>query len=134
MTKQAIWQIYLPCPKYIPRPTTANALLQKPNYIHQADLLFLPHDTIRKKVYKYALTISDEASKSVARLKKNYKRSPLTWPKILKVDPGIVVMASVNVLMSKKGVTVQRGEVGNQRAQGIVERLNKTLAERLFSH
>ena len=32
-------------------------------------------------------------------------------------------MASVNVLMSKKGVTVQRGEVGNHRAQGIVERL-----------
>ena len=43
-------------------------------------------------------------------------------------------MASVNVLMSKKGVTVQRGEVGNHRVQGIVERLNKTLAERLFSH
>ena len=57
----------------------------KPNYIHQADLLFLPHDTIGKKVYKNALTISDEASrfkeaertkriklqrKSVARLKK----------------------------------------------------------------
>ena len=36
--------------------------------------------------------------------------------------------------MSKKGVTVQRGEVGNHRAQGSVERLNKTLAERLFSH
>ena len=43
-------------------------------------------------------------------------------------------MASVNVLMSKKSVTVQRGEAGNHRAQGIVERLNKTLAERLFSH
>ena len=29
-------------------------------------------------------------------------------------------MVSVNVLV-KKGVTVQRGEVGNHRAQGIVE-------------
>ena len=63
LTKQAIWKSYLLYPKYIPRPTSANALQQKPNYIHQADMLFLPHDTIGKKVYKYALTISDEASR-----------------------------------------------------------------------
>ena len=43
-------------------------------------------------------------------------------------------MASVNVVIIKKGVPVQRGEVGNHRAQGIVERLNKTLAERLCFH
>ena len=110
--------------------------------------MFLPHDTIGKKVYKYALTICDEASRfkeaepltskhsDVVRdaFEKNYKRSPLIWPKILKVDPGKEFMASVNSLMNKKGVIVQRGEVGNHTAQGIVERLNKTLAERLFSH
>ena len=50
LTKQAIWQIYLPYPKYIPTPTSANALQQKPNHVHQVDLLFLPHDTIGKKV------------------------------------------------------------------------------------
>ena len=49
LAKQAIWQIYLPYPKYIPRPTSVNALQQKPNYIHQADVLFLPHDTIGNK-------------------------------------------------------------------------------------
>ena len=38
-------------------------------------------------------------------------------------------MASVNSLMSKKGVKIQRSEVGNHRAQGIVERFNRTLAE-----
>ena len=45
-------------------------------------------------------------------------------------------MASVNsfLLMSKKGIKIQRSEVGNHRAQGIVERFNRTLAERLFYH
>ena len=32
LAKQAIWQIYLSYPKYIPRPTSANALQQKPNF------------------------------------------------------------------------------------------------------
>ena len=29
LKRQALWQIYLPYPKYIPRPTSANALQQK---------------------------------------------------------------------------------------------------------
>ena len=36
--------------------------------------------------------------------------------------------------MNKQGVTVQRGRGRNHRAQGIVQRFNRTLAERLFSH
>ena len=55
-----LWQIYLPAPKYIPRP---HWTLNKPNKIHQADLLFLPHDTYRKKTYKYALVVADIASR-----------------------------------------------------------------------
>jgi hypothetical protein len=41
LKKQAIWQIYLPAPKYIPRPKFDVSI---PNQVHQADLLFLPHD------------------------------------------------------------------------------------------
>ena len=41
LMKQAIWQIYLPAPRTIPRPTFDVDL---PNAVHQADLLFLPHD------------------------------------------------------------------------------------------
>ena len=37
LEKQALWQIYLPAPKYIPRPHWE---VSKPNMIHQADLLF----------------------------------------------------------------------------------------------
>ena len=62
LTKQALWQVYLPGPHYIPRPKFDVSL---PNAVHQADLLFLPHDKLPrgKKVYKYALTVVDVASR-----------------------------------------------------------------------
>ena len=60
LQKQAIWQIYLPAPKYIPRP---HWTVDKPNQIHQADLLFLPHDKVGRKTYKYALVVVDIASR-----------------------------------------------------------------------
>ena len=62
LTKQALWQVYLPGPHYIPRPKFD---VSTPNTVHQADLLFLPHDKLPrgKKVYKYALTVVDVASR-----------------------------------------------------------------------
>ena len=61
LAKQALWQIYLPAPRYIPRPKFEVSL---PNAVHQADLLFLPHDKLPhgRKVHKYALTVVDVAS------------------------------------------------------------------------
>ena len=41
LKKQTVWQIYLPPLKYIPR---AKFSVSVPNEVHQADLLFLPHD------------------------------------------------------------------------------------------
>ena len=43
-------------------------------------------------------------------------------------------MGAVNLLLAKHGVSVRRGRVDIHRAQGIVERFNRTLAERLFGH
>ena len=37
LAKQALWQIYLPAPRYIPRPKFDVSL---PNAVHQADLFF----------------------------------------------------------------------------------------------
>ena len=84
LAKQALWQIYLPAPRHIPRPKFD---VFSPNVVHQADP-FLPHG---RKVYKYALTVvdvssrykaaepltskkSDEVSKAFQRI---YKRGPL---------------------------------------------------------
>ena len=145
LKKQAIWQIYLPAPRHIPRPKFDVAV---PNEVHQADLLFLPHDRVRRKTFRYALTVVDVASrykeaesltsKTAAEiadgLARIYKRSPLRWPKLLQVDPGREFMGSVSQLLAKHTVQIRRGWVDIHRDQGIVERFNRTLAERLFLH
>jgi hypothetical protein len=145
LKKQAIWQIYLPAPKYTPR---AKFDIPYPNNTHQADLLFLPHDKVRRTTFKYALTIVDVASrykeaeplktkesKEVASaLERIYKRSPLTWPKVLQVDPGREFMGSVNQLLQKHDVKIRRGTKDAHRSQAIDERFNRTLSERLFGY
>ena len=116
LKRQAIWQIYLPAPRHIPRPKFDVAV---PNEVHQADLLFLPHD----RVGKYAHTVVDVASrfkeaepltsKTAAEvadaLSRIYRRGPLKWPKLLQVDPGREFMGSVSQLLAKHGVEVRRG-------------------------
>ena len=134
LEKQALWQIYLPAPKYIPRPHWA---LNKPNKIHQADLLILPHDTYRKKTYKYALVVVDiktkESSEVAKAFEKIYSRK-LKWPEILMVDPGEEFFGNVTTLINKHKVNFQRSEAGNHRAQAFVERANRTLGEKIFTH
>jgi len=147
LKKQAIWQIYLPAPQHIPRPMFDE---DSPNAVHQADLLYLPHDRIGvgrgQRTYKYALTVVDVASRYkeaepltdksatevASALGRIYKRGPLTWPRLLQVDPGREFMGAVSQLLAKHNVSVRRGRVDTHRDQGIVERFNRTLAERLF--
>ena len=50
------------------------------------------------------------------------------------MDPGREFMENVTRLMSKHEVTVQRSEAGNHRAQAFVERANRMLGEKIFSH
>ena len=147
LKKQAMWQIYLPAPRYIPRPTFDVFV---PNEVHQADLLFLPHDRLPRgrKTYKYALTVvnvasrykeaepltTKESAEVATAFSTIYKRSRLKWPKLLQVDPGREFMGEVNKLMKSKNVKIRRGEKALHRSQAIVERFNRTLAEKLFGH
>ena len=57
----------------------------------------------------------------------------MKWPKILQVDPGREFMGEVTKEMEKHDVRIRRGNVNVHRDQGIVERFNRTLGERLFS-
>ena len=114
LTKQALWQVYLPGPRYILRP-------KLPNAVHQADLLFLPHDKLPrgKKVYKYALTVADVASRYKAAealtskdsdevaqgFAKIYRRGPLKWPQTLQVDPGREFMGAVTKAIGEQQIS-----------------------------
>ena len=74
LKKQAVWQIYLPAPKKIIRPRFDVSAKDK---VHQADLLFLPHDTVKagrvNKTYRYALTLIDVGTIQRSRTL-NFKR------------------------------------------------------------
>ena len=144
LEKQALWQIYLAPPEYIPRPRWT---VSKPNQVHQADLLFLPHDTLKRKTFRYALVVIDVASrykdaealtsKDSSEISKCFSKiysRRLSWPDVLVVDSGREFMGSVTKLMEQHKVRIQRGQSGNHRSQAFVERANKTLSERLFSH
>ena len=102
LLQQPLYQIYLPPPKYVPRPNSSMSLFAKPNDIHQADILYLTHDRYKKKTYKYTLNVIDVASRykgSYQLTTKNakevaqaflwiYENTPLTYPKTLIIDDG----------------------------------------------
>ena len=85
--------------------------------------------------YKAAEALVSKESEEVARgFKRIYARGPLKWPQLLQVDPGREFMGGVNKIMGEHNVTIRRGRTEIHRDQPIVERFNRTLAERLFGH
>ena len=148
LLQQPLYQIYLPAPKYTPRSNASMSLFAKPNDIHQADILYLPPDKFKKKTYKYALNIVDVASRYKAShqlTSKNskevaqafqwiYENTSLTYPKTLIIDDGKEFYGDTTKLTEKHGVMIQRGDPNQHRSQGVVERFNRTLADRLFSY
>ena len=123
-------------------------LFAKPNDIHEADILYLPHDRYKKKVHKYALNIVDVASrykgsyklttknsKEVAQaFQRIYENTPLTYPKMLIIDNGKEFYGDTMKLMEKHDVIIQRGDPSQHQLQGIMERFNRMLTDRLFSY
>ena len=138
LKKQAIWQIYLPAPRKIPNQKFN---ITKPNEIHQADLLFLPHDRVRKMTFKYAIAsrykaaeaLTSKYSKEISNaFRRIHKETPLTYPKFLQVDPGREFMGATKKLLVKNGVSIRLGSL--HKPQGLVEWFNKSLGERLFGY
>ena len=117
-----------------------------PNTYHQADILYMPHDKIGRQIYKYCLNIIDVASRYKASIPLtdqtslsvakafikcyNSKKCLLIWPKVLQVDGGSKFKNNVITLMKFKNVHIRIGTTHEN--QGIVERFNRTLEERLF--
>ena len=93
-----------------------------PNEFYQADLLFLPHDTVNCKTHKYGLAVVDiesrykeaepltsKDSKEVAKAFRNIYKRKLNYSKRLQVDPGREFMGSVTQLLAKYNVSIRRG-------------------------
>ena len=144
LKKQALWQVHIPPPKKIDHP---HFYVTEVNKIHQADLLYLPHDKVYQTTYKYVLNVIDVASRYKASrplktkkasevaemLQDIYKKGPLRYPKEFHVDNGTEFKAGVLKLMKEKGVEVVSATTKyHHNFTAFIERFNKTLAERLF--
>ena len=104
----------------------------------------MPHDG----GYKYALTVVDVASRYkqteplktksatevASAFERIYQGDPLRWPNLLQVDPGKEFQGAVLSTMKHHNVTVRREHTALHRDQAIVERFNRTIAERLFGY
>ena len=144
LAKQALWQVHLPKPKHI---DYAHFYVRKPNKLHQADLLYLPHDKVYQNTYKYTLNVIDAASGYKAsrplktkkasevseRFKDIYKKGPLQYPEELHVDSGTEFKGEVLKLMKEHNVSVKSVVTKYHHSfTAFVENFNKTLAGWLF--
>lgn len=112
------------------------------NFMHQADLLFLPHDGKNK----YALVVVDVGSREVdaepltskqpgeitKAFEKIYKRDILDYPTILQIDAGNEFKGAATTWFKKQKIITRTAKVGRHRQQALVEAKNKMIAQRLF--
>ena len=75
LARQALLQVHIPPPKRIGHP---QYYVTEVNKMHQADLLYLPHDKVYQNTYKYTVQVIDIASRyKVGRPLKTKKASEI---------------------------------------------------------
>ena len=112
------------------------------NANHQADLLFLPHDRVKNKTYKYALVVVDTSTKAgdaepltskkptdvLAAFKRIYKRQYLSTPTVrLETDPGAEFKGAVDTWLESKGIFHKVTRTNRHRGVALAEAMNKFL-------
>ena len=83
--------------------------------------------------FKAAEPLTSKESSEVSKAFQRIYKGPLRWPSVLQVDPGREFMGDVKKDMVKHDVRIRTGNVNVHRDEGIVERFNRTLSDRLFS-
>ena len=144
LATQAFFQVHLPRPKRI---NFAHFYVTKVNKIHQADLLYLPHDKVYQNTYKYVLNVIDIASgykasrplktkqaQEVSEMFKDiYRKGPLKYPEELHIDNGTEFKSHVLKLMKEHHVKVKSVTTKyHHKFTAFIENFNKNLAQRLF--
>lgn len=114
----------------------------EPDITQQADLLFMPNDEGNKYMLVVidigsrkvdAEPLKDKTSETVLSAFKNiYKRKTLNIPKRMEVDDGSEFKGVVKKFFTEKKVFVRVAKPGRHRQQGLVERMNQTIAKALF--
>ena len=85
--------------------------------------------------YKGSYQLATKNSKEVAQaFQWIYENTPLTYSKTLIIDDGKEFYGDTTKLMEKHDVLIQRGDPSQHRSQGIKQRFNRMLADRLFSY
>lgn len=121
---------------------------QKPNVIHQMDLLYLPTDSSTGKDYKYALTIVDCGSRDIAviplqthsakevlaSLKKLYKEKKGLFkkPEQIQVDSGSEFKGVFAKYCKDNNIYLRVAKPGRSREQALVESRNGVIARALL--
>ena len=115
--------------------------------MHQADLMYLPHNKVYGNVYKYVLFVVDVGSRYKAvrplRTKKAsevsemlgdiYKKGPLKYPSVFQCDAGSEFKGDTAKLLEKHDVEIKRATTKYKHTHtAFVERMNRTFAEKLF--
>ena len=81
--------------------------------------------------YKGSYQLTTKKAKEVAQaFQWIYKNTPLNYPKTLIVNDGKEFYGDT----TKHDVIIQHGDPSQHHSQGIVERFNRTLADRLFTY
>ena len=86
-------------------------------------------------MYKGSYQLTTKNAKEVAQaFQWIYENTPLNYPKTLIVDDGKEFYGDTTKLMEKHDVIIQHGDPSQHHSQGLVERFNRTLADRLFTY
>jgi hypothetical protein len=159
LERQLLHLIHKARPKYIPCVSFNKIIV--PMEVIQADILYMPYDKVGSITYIFCLTCIDVASRYkwaepigttldilnmddpslegiltsdiVAKVFEKIFNNPkclLTWPKLLLTDMGSEFKGSCEKLMKEYDVKIQKAS--SKSSMGIVERFNRTLAEKLF--
>ena len=84
--------------------------------------------------YKGSYQLTSKYAKEVAQaFQWIYENTLLNYPKTLIVDDGKEFYGDTTKLMEKHDVMIQHGDPCQHCSQGILERFNRTLADRLFT-
>ena len=152
LKKQELNQLFA-IPKKEPAPIAPHFYNFQEDHTHQADVLFLPHDKIGKKIYAYALVIVDVAtgqtdgepllfqegwngptSEDVSNaIVKIYKRKILSKPKLLVSDSGQEFQGEKFQDFLEKNAISWKKAIGKRHRQiGLAERRNYSIGKAIM--